>query len=174
MKRSSRFVLLSVLVGAAWNSPLHAVTPVTPPPAVKKFGKPLAGLPAVTVAQLVASPQTYAGKTIRTEGRIAAVCAEKGCWMTLGESARPIRVTFESYAYFVPKNAAGSTARLEGVFKVAKIPEATAKHYAGETPGGRPEAVRGEQQELSIVATGVELVPAADGGSAPQKVQPRP
>ena len=77
--------------------------------------------------------------------------------MTLGESARPIRVTFENYGFFVPKNSLGSTATLEGVFKAEKIPEATARHYAGETPGGKPEAVRGDQQELTIVATGVEI-----------------
>jgi hypothetical protein len=155
MKRHSRFAF--VLIGAAWLAPLHAANPSASALAVKKVGKPLAGLPAVSVAQLVASPQTYAGKKIRTEGRIAAVCQEKGCWMTLGESARPIRVTFENYGFFVPKDSAGSTATLEGVFKVEKIPEATAKHYAGETPGGKPDGIRGDQQELTIVATGVEL-----------------
>lgn len=39
--------------------------------------------------------------------------------------------------------------------------EATAKHYAGETPGGKPEAIKGDQKELSFEATGVELSRAA-------------
>ena len=43
------------------------------------------------------------------------------------------------------------------VFSVKTIPEAKAKHYAGETPGGKPDAIKGDQKELSLVASGVEL-----------------
>ena len=46
---------------------------------------------------------------------------------------------------------------MEGVFSVKTIPEATAKHYASETPGGKPDAIKGDQKELSLVASGVEL-----------------
>jgi len=46
---------------------------------------------------------------------------------------------------------------MEGVFNVKTIPEAKAKHYAGETPGGKPDAIKGDQKELSLVASGVEL-----------------
>ena len=172
MKRFSRFAFFLLVVAAVGSfAPLRAVTPVSPSPGVKTFGKPLVGQPAVpivSIEELVARPAAYAGRTIHTEGTIAAVCAKKGCWMTLGPGAAPIRVTFQDYGFFVPKDAAGATATLEGVFLVAKIPEATAKHYAGETPGGKPEAVRGEQQELSIVATGVELK-GLKGGSASGK-----
>lgn len=126
------------------------------------FGKPLqAGTVSVPLAELTSHPESYSGKAVRTEGPVAAVCSQKGCWMTLGAGDRSVRVTFEGYSFFVPKNAAGSIATLEGVFKAEKIPEATAKHYAGETPGGKPDAIKGDQKELSIVATGVELVRAA-------------
>ena len=47
---------------------------------------------------------------------------------------------------------------MEGVFNVKTIPEATAKHYAGETAGGQPEKIKGDQKELSLVASGVEIV----------------
>ncbi|MEO6325199.1 MAG: DUF4920 domain-containing protein [Thermoanaerobaculia bacterium] len=153
-----------VLLTGLGATPLHGVMPVKVAPGVQRFGKPLTAestATAVTIAQLVAAPDTYAGKTIRTEGRVATVCTQKGCWMTLGESGKPIRVTFENYGFFVPKNSAGTMATLEGVFKVQSLPEATAKHYAGETQGGKPEAIRGAQQELSIVASGVELAAAA-------------
>src|ERR1039457_4363964 len=59
--------------------------------------------------------------------------------------------------FFVPIDSAGATAVMEGVFSVKTIPEATAKHYASETPGGKHDAIKGDQKELSLVASGVEL-----------------
>jgi hypothetical protein len=127
-------------------------------PAAETFGKPLAGLATVPLAELLKNPDAHAGKTLRTEGSVAAICAKKGCWMTIGDGEKTVRVTFESYGFFVPKDAAGATATLEGVFNVETIPEATAKHYAAETPGGKPDSIHGDQKELSFVATGVQLV----------------
>ena len=144
---SMKYVLASVLLG--FSLPLLAGS--------ETFGKPFADAPKVALSDLVKKPEAYAGKTVRTEGRIAAVCANKGCWMTLNENGKSVRVTFKDYGFFVPKDIAGATASIEGVFQVATIPEATAKHYAGETPGGKPDAITGDQKELSFVATGVEL-----------------
>ena len=121
------------------------------------FGKPLGDAPKVPLAEIVKTPEAFLGKTLRTEGRVSAVCAMKGCWMTLNQNDRTVRVTFKDYGFFVPKDIAGATAAVEGVFSVTTIPEATAKHYASETPGGKPEAISGDQKELSLVATGVEL-----------------
>jgi len=126
-------------------------------PAVETFGKPLAGLAPVPLADLLKRPEAHAGKTIHTEGTVFEVCQQKGCWMTIGDGQESIRVTFENYGFFVPKDAAGATATLEGLFTVETIPEATAKHYAAETPGGKPDSIHGDQKELSFVATGVRL-----------------
>ncbi len=95
---------------------------------------------------------------MKTEGVVSAVCQGSGCWMTLKSGDTSVRVTFKNYGFFVPIDSAGATAVLEGVFSVKTIPEATAKHYAGETPRGNPEAVKGDQKELSLAASGVELV----------------
>jgi hypothetical protein len=128
---------------------------------VQKFGKPIGDAPVVALAELVKNPDVWAGKRVRTEGKVSAVCAAKGCWMTLAEAGTSVRVTFKDYGFFVPPTSAGATAILEGTFGVKTIPEATAKHYASETPGGKPEKITGDQKELSLVATGVELKPAA-------------
>lgn len=119
------------------------------------FGKPLAGMTATPLAEILKSPDAFSGKALRTEGTVSAVCAQKGCWMTLGDGA--VRVTFKDYAFFVPKDIAGSTVVVEGTFKVETIPEATAKHYASETKGGKPDAIKGDQKQLTFEATGVEL-----------------
>jgi hypothetical protein len=81
--------------------------------------------------------------------------------MVLKSGEASVRVTFKDYGFFVPKDSAGATAVLEGVFKVKTVPEATARHYAQETPGGKPDAIKGDQQELSLVASGVELARTA-------------
>jgi len=125
--------------------------------APERFGKALSDAPKVALADLQKSPDAWAGKTIQTEGKVSAVCARRGCWMSLGDGARAVRVTFKDYGFFVPKDCAGSTVTVEGVFSVRTIPEATAKHYAGETPGGKPGEIKGDQKELSFEATGVEM-----------------
>ena len=124
-----------------------------------KFGAPLGDAPKVALADLVKDPATWSGKTVKTEGVVSSVCQAKGCWMTLKSRDTSVRVTFKSYGFFVPIDSAGATAVMEGVFSVKTIPEATAKHYAGETPGGKPDAIKGDQKELSLVASGVELTP---------------
>jgi hypothetical protein len=131
--------------------------PLTVLAGAEKFGAPLSGAPVVALQDLVANPDAWAGRTVRTEGPVSAVCSQKGCWMTLKAGEKIVRVTFKGYGFFVPRDGAGSLATVEGVFKVATLPEATAKHYAGETPGGKPDAIKGEQKELSLVASGVEL-----------------
>jgi hypothetical protein len=122
-----------------------------------KFGAPLGDSPKVALADLVKDPGAWSGKTVRTEGTVSAVCQEKGCWMVLKSGEASVRVRFKDYAFFVPKDSAGATAMLEGVFTVKTVPEATAKHYAEETPGGKPAAIKGDQKELSFLASGVEL-----------------
>jgi Domain of unknown function (DUF4920) len=125
--------------------------------AAGKFGAPLGDSSKVALADLVKDPAAWSGKTVKTEGTVSTVCQEKGCWMTLKSGDQSVRVTFKDYGFFVPKDSAGATAVIEGVFSVKTIPEATAKHYAGETPGGKPDAIKGDQEELSLVASGVEI-----------------
>ncbi len=125
--------------------------------AAGRFGAPLGDAPRVALADLVKDPAAWSGKTVKTEGTVSAVCQEKGCWMLLKSGEKSVRVRFKDYGFFVPMDAAGATAVMEGVFSLKTIPEATAKHYAKESPGGNPDAVKGDQQELSFLASGVEL-----------------
>jgi hypothetical protein len=126
-----------------------------------KFGAPLGDSPKVALADLVKDPAAFSGKTVKTEGTVSSVCQEKGCWMILKSGDQSVRITFKDYGFFVPKDAAGATAVMEGVFTLKTVPEATAKHYAKETPGGKPDAIKGDQKELSFLASGVELAKPA-------------
>ena len=138
-------------------SALLLLLPISLFAAAGKFGAPLGDSPKVALADLVKDPAAWSGKTVKTEGVVSAVCQGSGCWMTLKSGDKSVRVTFKNYGFFVPIDSAGATAVMEGVFSVKTIPESTAKHYAEETPGGKPDAIKGDQKELSLVASGVEL-----------------
>ncbi|MCM3877696.1 MAG: DUF4920 domain-containing protein [Thermoanaerobaculia bacterium] len=136
---------------------LLLLLPITLLAAAGKFGAPLGDSPKVALADLVKDPAAWSGKTVKIEGVVSAVCQGSGCWMTLKSGDQSVRVTFKNYGFFVPIDSAGATAVMEGVFNVKTISEATAKHYAEETKGGKPDAIKGDQKELSLVASGVEL-----------------
>jgi hypothetical protein len=115
-------------------------------------GEKLKGLPPVTLATVLASPDAYAGKTLALEGTVRRACTKKGCWMELSDTTGGpgVRVTFKDYGFFVPLDSAGRSARVEGVVKVTELSEAQAAHLKAE---GATVASR----EVQLVAAGVEL-----------------
>ena len=59
------------------------------------FGEPIdADLPMTELAAVVADPEGFDGRVIRTEGDIAQVCQRAGCWMELrdGPEGPAVRV----------------------------------------------------------------------------------
>jgi hypothetical protein len=114
----------------------------------RSFGKPLAGLEATRLDAVLAKPE--AGKLIRLEGTIAAVCRNKGCWLELAQDARSIHVTFQGYSFFVPKDSAGKAAAVEGHLRVKDPEPGQVAHL--ESEGARAAAAR-----VSIEAVGVEI-----------------
>lgn len=123
-------------------------------------GEALKGAPAVKLADLLAKPQAHDGKTVLLEGQVRKACERKGCWMELAtakDAKGPgVRVTFKDYGFFVPLDSAGSTARVEGVVKVADLSDERAKHY--ESEGAIvPRGSDGKPREVQLVASGVEL-----------------
>jgi len=121
-------------------------------------GEALKGAPAVTLAELLAKPQSHDGQTVRVEGQVRKACQKKGCWMELASSDKGagVRVTFKNYGFFVPLDAAGSAARVEGVVKVSELSEDMAKHYEAEG-AIVPRGSDGKPREVQLVASGVEL-----------------
>ena len=125
-------------------------------------GAALQGAPAVTLAELLRSPERYAGKAVRVEGQVRKACERKGCWMELAEGPSEtsrgagVRVTFKDYGFFVPLDSAGASARVEGVVQVAELSEARAAHYASEG-ATVPRGKDGKAREVQLVASGVEL-----------------
>ena len=117
--------------------------------APRTFGKPLAGLPAVPLADVLAKPEN--GRTVRLEGTIERVCENKGCWLEFKQEAKSVHVTFENYGFFVPKDSIGKPVVLEGKV-IVKTPDADrVAHVQSEGAGAAAAA------KVSIEATGVEI-----------------
>lgn len=143
MKTSLALALVVSLSGCAGTS--HAPETV--------YGRPRA-LTAAPLTLEQASSEANVGQTLAVKAPAAEVCQSKGCWMVLTEGARSIRVTFQDYAFFVPKDIAGKTVVVEGVLSRRLLSADEAKHYAEESGAGATTPP-GPREEWSLVATSV-------------------
>jgi hypothetical protein len=117
--------------------------------AVARFGKPLKGLKATPLSEVLLSAKD--GDTVRLEGKAEKVCKNKGCWVTLRDGDATVHVTFEGYSFFVPKDSAGQKVALEGKVKVKAPDPAEVAHLKGEGAGAAASS------RVSVEAYGVEL-----------------
>jgi hypothetical protein len=132
----------------------HATEPV-------KRGVPLGDSPAVAFADVFKEPQKYAGKKVRVEGLVERVCQAEGCWMQIvpakgGDAAAAVRVTFD-HKFAVPKDAAKMNFRAEGVFSVKTLSKEEVEHLVKDDGAKIKTKADGTADEISFVATGVEL-----------------
>ena len=121
-------------------------------------GAPLGDSPVVALADAFDAKDELAGKVVTVEGVVGDVCRMKGCWMGISSDGAPspVRVTFKDYGFFVPLDAKGLNARMEGTFRVGVLSKDEADHLESEgaTFERNPD---GTVTELSFVASGVEL-----------------
>jgi hypothetical protein len=136
----------------------QAAAPAAATGATLVRGEKLKGAQAVEMSKLLASPSDFDGKTVAVEAKVRKACEKKGCWMELAgaDNGPGVRVTFKDYGFFVPLDSAGSTAKVEGVVKVAMLDDARAKHYEAEG-ATVPKGKDGKYREVQLVAVGVEL-----------------
>ncbi|QDU68645.1 DUF4920 domain-containing protein [Engelhardtia mirabilis] len=112
----------------------------------------------IAAADLLARAEAFDGQTVVVEGTVDAACTKKGCWMIVKGGDEEMRVRFQDYAFFVPIESAGRTARMEGVFSIVETPEADVKHLL-EDAGKHEEAMAhvGSVREFQLMATGVRM-----------------
>jgi hypothetical protein len=98
---------------------------------------------ATPIADVIARPASFAGRTVRVEGVVTAVCEHMGCWMTLapagaaGEHPATLRLKVEDGVIVFPVSARGRTAVAQGV--VARI-SGDAHHAADQADGAGAHA----------------------------------
>lgn len=90
--------------------------------------------PAVPVADVLAQPEPLLGKTIKCEGKVARVCQAAGCWLELQADGKGegLRVPMAHHAFFMPQDAVGHVAIVEGELKRRDLNDAQKAHYQGE------------------------------------------
>lgn len=78
---------------------------------------------SVPVAELLANPQQYAGKTVRVEGTITDVCPKRGCWFELAgeQPGQKMRFKVRDGEMVFPMDAKGKYALAEGVVAVQSL-----------------------------------------------------
>jgi hypothetical protein len=128
---------------------------------VGKYGAPIGKSGAEKLASVLADPARFSGKPLLVEGHVRRACSKMGCWMELAESADPAspacRVIMKDHKFFVPKDSAGSSAKVEGVFEARRIDADQVAHMEKEGGQFPKKAADGSAEELRFVATGVEL-----------------
>jgi hypothetical protein len=113
----------------------------------KTFGKGVGKAPEVKIADLVAHPDQYVGKTVRVEGVVVDVCTKAGCWMDLATDggSDKIRIKVDDGVMVFPTEAKGSQASAEGVFTKIEMKPAEARAHAkhmAEDAGLTPDAAK--------------------------------
>lgn len=136
--------------------------PKLDPAAWDHFGEGIgyANTGATKLADVLANPTAFTGKTVRIEAPVTAVCQTKGCWMHLGEQQPPVMVKFKDYAFFVPKDASGRTTIVEGVMTLKQETVEQTRHYLEDA---------GKHDEAQKVTEGRKLYHFLASGVAIQK-----
>ena len=125
-----------------------------------KRGAAVGAAKKVSLAKAMKDPNKYAGKAILVEGVIVRSCKMEGCWMELApaKDAATVRIKMKDHAFFVPLDAAGLKAKVEGVMSVKTLSKAEVDHLMNDD-GAKFAKINadGTVTEVSFEATGVEL-----------------
>ena len=126
-----------------------------------KRGAAIGTAKKVSLKKAMKNPAKYADKAILVEGVIVRSCKMEGCWLELAPSkdASAVRIKMKDHAFFVPLDAAGLKARVEGVMSVKTLSKEEVKHLMDDD-GAKFDKINadGTVTEISFLATGVELL----------------
>ena len=163
MRRSLlSLVLLSLSCGPTGATVSDPALPDLVLPRGEDFGAAFTLSEVSDFLDVVERTEAYAGREVLVRARISDVCQKKGCWMVLREGSTSVRVRFEDYGFFVPKDCSGKTAYVQGHVKREVLSEKVAQHYAEESSSGNPTKVRGPREAVSFIASGVRLISSTE------------
>lgn len=109
LKRISRIVVTAVALLVA------TLLPAAPAGAAAEvYGGGIDLVEVTPIADILADPDAYVGKTVRVEGGVLDVCPMKGCWIRLGDDHESIRVKVDDDVIVFPASAKGRIAAAQG------------------------------------------------------------
>ena len=124
------------------------------------FGEKITEDGAVPTDSLKAMMGDKTELNCKLTGKVGAVCQKKGCWMELKNAdGSAMRVTFKDYGFFMPFDAEGLTAVVDGIAKVEVTSVADLKEYAKDDGKSQADidAITEPVKELVFEAKGVIL-----------------
>lgn len=115
-----------------------------------------AALPSTPVSVAVANAKDLAGKRVKLTGKVSDVCSKMGCWFVVqgDKPADRIRISTRAHDIYVPHNAIGMNAVVEGTLSVKTLDAKTAAHLASESSDVKPAA---GDLEVGIDVVGLEM-----------------
>lgn len=136
-------------------------TEAIPATSYLKRGAAIGSATKVSLANVLATPEKFSGKTVLIEGVVVRSCKMEGCWAEIApdkDSARSVRVKMKDHAFFIPLQSAGSFARAEGVVTVKTLSKAEVDHLVNEDGAKFDNRnADGSVTEVSFEAVGIEL-----------------
>lgn len=165
MKKILLIGAVAIMASCSNNSPKKEQTASADSSAVSTsaeqyFGDKITAENAKPISELRSMMGDKTELAVKLEAPVDAVCQKKGCWMDLKTAeGETMRVTFKDYGFFVPKDAAGKQAVVEGVAKVEETSVADLKEYAKDAGKSKEEieAIKEPKKELVFEASGVIL-----------------
>jgi hypothetical protein len=124
------------------------------------FGEAIDTTGAVALPEFIKNLGTQDSVQVKLAASIEEVCQKKGCWMKLDKGdGSTMRVSFKDYAFFVPKDASGKKAYIDGMayYQVTTVEEL--RHYAHDAGKSKEEieAIKEPSRELVFEAKGVVI-----------------
>ncbi|MFN4082285.1 MAG: DUF4920 domain-containing protein [Bacteroidia bacterium] len=124
------------------------------------FGEKINHENTMSLAQLKKEMEGKTEMNVKLLAKVDEVCQKKGCWMNLTDGeGNSIRVTFKDYGFFMPLDAAGRLAIVEGIAKIEETSIEDLKEYAKDAGKTKEEidAITEPEKELVFEASGVIL-----------------
>jgi len=136
-------------------------TEAIPATSYLKRGAAIGSATKVSLANVLASPEKFSGKTVMIEGVVVRSCKMEGCWAEIApdkDAAKSVRVKMKGHAFFIPLQSAGSFARAEGTVTVKTLTKVEVDHLVNEDGAKFDNRnADGSAYEVSFEATGIEL-----------------
>ena len=172
----SRRVGLSLVVCALFLVLAVGTVPAGEHEKAVHVGEPFGEVQKVEIATLLADPDRYADQAVRLEGNVASYCHHQRGWFALADADGAVVRLVTAPAFKVPGSIENVRGVGVGTVEIVEIPEAQAKHFAGDHGLGsqKPEEISGVQRQVIVRATGAEFVLPAGAVDAAEAAPAEP
>jgi hypothetical protein len=122
------------------------------------YGEKIKANGAISTSEFVKLIEGKDSLAVKMKVKINEACKKKGCWMNVDlGNGQSMMVRFKDYGFFVPKDADGSDAIIEGQAFREEVSVDMLRHYAEDAGKSKDEiaAITKSEINLSFEAVGV-------------------